>query len=27
MIYVHMGGRQTQKAMMKFSYVDRLERY
>uniref|UniRef100_A0A7V6CCZ6 Integrase n=1 Tax=Thermodesulfobacterium geofontis TaxID=1295609 RepID=A0A7V6CCZ6_9BACT len=27
MIYVHMGGRQIQEAMMKFSPVDRMERY
>jgi len=27
MIYVHMGGKQLQEAMMKFSPVDRLERY
>lgn len=27
MIYVHMGGRQIQEAMMKFSPVDRIERY
>jgi site-specific recombinase XerD len=27
MVYVHMGGRQIQEAMMKFSPVDRMERY
>ncbi|MCS7231621.1 MAG: tyrosine-type recombinase/integrase [Elusimicrobiota bacterium] len=27
MIYVHMGGKQIQEAMLKFSPVDRLERY
>jgi hypothetical protein len=27
MVYVHMGGRQIQEAMMKFSPVDKIERY